>query len=75
MDDLKFKYTIYCDPKCNDVAIKQAAEKDPAKKKFWDELKSIEIKLQKASKVDIPERLANRLILMQNVLVKWHRTL
>jgi hypothetical protein len=67
MDDLEFRRTIYSDPKCSDRAIKNAAAEDPARQDFWKELRVLEAKLEKASKVDVPEGLANRLILRQSM--------
>jgi hypothetical protein len=67
MDDLEFRRTIYSDPKCSDVAIKNAAAQDPARQDFWNELKVLEAKLEKASRVEVPEGLANRLILRQSM--------
>ena len=67
MDDLEFRRTIYSDPKSNDLELKNAAAADPARQDFWDELKLLEAKLEKASKVEVPEGLANRLILRQSM--------
>lgn len=67
MDDLEFRRIIYSDPKCIDPAIKKAAAEDPAKQVFWQELKSLETKLEQASNIAVPDGLADRLILRQTM--------
>lgn len=67
MDDLQFRRTIYADPQCNDENVKKAAAEDPAKQEFWGELKRLDKSLQDACKVDVPEGLAERLILRQSI--------
>ena len=67
MDDLQFRRAIYADPNCEDEAVKKAADEDPAKQEFWNELKKLDGSIQKASKVEIPEGLANKLILRQSM--------
>lgn len=67
MDDLQFRRAIYADPNCKDEAVKQAAADDPAKQEFWNELKQLDLALVKASNVDVPEGLANKLILKQSM--------
>ena len=67
MDDLQFRRTIYADPHCTDEDVRQAAAEDPAKQEFWNELKQLESSIQQVSKVDVPEGLAERLILRQTM--------
>ena len=67
MDDLEFRRTIYADPNCNDERVKEAAAKDPAKQEFWAEQKRIDASLKAAMKVDVPDDLANKLILRQTM--------
>lgn len=67
MDDLQFRRAIYADPNCDDEAVKKAAAEDPAKQEFWNELKILDMAIHKASKVDVPEGLANNLILKQTM--------
>ena len=42
MDDLEFRRTIYADPNCDDIRVKEAAAQDPAKQEFWSEQKKID---------------------------------
>ena len=72
MDDLQFRRTIYADPQCNDENVKKAAADDPAKREFWNELKRLEGALHEASKVEVPDGLAERLILRQSM--ESHKT-
>ena len=67
MDDLQFRRTIYADPNCSDEEVRQAAAEDPAKQEFWNELKQLEAGIQQASRVEVPEGLAERLILRQTM--------
>lgn len=67
MDDLQFRRAIYADPNCSDEAVKQAAADDPAKQEFWSELKQLESNIKQASKVEVPEGLAHKLILRQSI--------
>lgn len=67
MDDLQFRRTIYADPQCNDESVKKAAAEDPAKQEFWNDLKRMEASMEQACKVDVPEGLAERLILRQSI--------
>lgn len=83
MDDLQFRRTIYADPNCTDEAVKEAAEADPAKQEFWNDLRSLEAKIQRATTVDVPDNLANKLILRQTLeshnvqkrKTRWHLAL
>lgn len=83
MDDLQFRRTIYADPNCTDESVKKAAAADSAKQEFWDELRSLNAKMQQASKVEVPENLANKLILRQTLeshkiqkrQTRWHLAL
>nr|WP_233075822.1 DUF3379 family protein [Paraglaciecola chathamensis] len=72
MDDLEFRRTIYADPNCNDERVKEAAAKDPAKQEFWAEQKRIDASLKAAMKVDVPDDLANKLILRQTMQTHQH---
>ena len=67
MDDLQFRRTIYADPHCTDEDVRNAAAQDPAKQEFWNELKRLDSAMHEASKVEVPEGLAERLILRQSM--------
>ena len=83
MDDLQFRRTIYADPNCKDDAVKKAASADPSKQQFWNELRLLESKFQKAINVEVPNNLANKLILRQTLeshevqkrKTRWHLAL
>ncbi|WP_026375478.1 DUF3379 family protein [Aestuariibacter salexigens] len=79
MDDLNFRRTIYADPDCRDKAVKKAAQDDPAKQAFWQDIKQLDNKLAQAARVPVPEDLADKLILKQSMQTftrqkKTHRT-
>lgn len=67
MDDLTFRKTVYAEPFTKDPKIIEAAAKDQKKQAFWDELKAMEIELQAAMNVQVPEHLAEKLILRQTL--------
>jgi hypothetical protein len=67
MDDLTFRKTVYAEPFTKDPEIIEAAAKDQKKQAFWDELKAMEIELQAAMNVQVPEHLAEKLILRQTL--------
>lgn len=67
MDDLTFRKTVYAEPFTKDPDVIEAAAKDPKKQAFWDELKAMEIELQAAMNVQVPEHLAEKLILRQTL--------
>jgi hypothetical protein len=65
MDDLEFRRSVYADPSSKDEALKAAAKADPAKQAFLNEMRQFDDKLASALKVDVPDNLAQRLILRQ----------
>lgn len=67
MDDLQFRRSVYADPHCSDNQVIQAASNDPAKREFWNELRRLETTLEHATRVDVPNGLAERLILRQSI--------
>lgn len=67
MDDLTFRKTVYAEPFTKDPEVIEAASKDQKKQAFWDELKAMEIELQAAMNVQVPEHLAEKLILRQTL--------
>lgn len=67
MDDLLFRRSIYADPKCQDDAIKEAKNSDPAKKAFADEIELLDQKIASAMNVPVPDDLCNKLILRQTM--------
>lgn len=67
MDDLTFRKTVYAEPFTKDPAVIEAAAKDQKKQAFWNELKTMEMELQAAMNVQVPEHLAEKLILRQTL--------
>ncbi|MBT0587512.1 DUF3379 family protein [Alteromonas sp. SM 2104] len=62
MDELEFRRAVYADPQSDDPRIKEAAQRDPKKMSFLQELKQLDADLKQASKVEVPEDLASKLI-------------
>lgn len=67
MDELEFRRRIYADPNCKDENVKHAANEDPARLDFWNELKNLDSKMQQASQVKVPDDFAHKLILRQSM--------
>jgi hypothetical protein len=72
MDDLQFRRTIYADPNCADEEVIRAANTDPSKQDFWNEIKQLDSAIAQASQVSVPDGLAYRLILKQSL--ESHKT-
>jgi hypothetical protein len=73
MDDLEFRRSLLADPKLHDPNVIDAMAKDPKKQAFWHELKQLNHKMEQAAKVDVPEGLAHRLLLRQNMQVQQQK--
>jgi len=67
MDDLEFRRRLYADPADDDIAILEAIQSDANRAKFAEELKHIDAVLDSTLKVDVPEGLAERLLLRQTM--------
>ncbi|MFQ3207147.1 MAG: hypothetical protein ACI9IT_001297 [Glaciecola sp.] len=67
MDELSFRRTIYAEPNTTDPDIIQAANNDPAKQAFWDEVKAMDAQLAQAMNIPVPENFADKLILRQGM--------
>jgi hypothetical protein len=67
MDELSFRRTIYAEPNTSDPDIIQAANDDPAKQAFWDDVKAMDAQLAQAMDIPIPENFADKLILRQGI--------
>ncbi|MCW8093055.1 DUF3379 family protein [Alteromonas sp. ASW11-130] len=67
MDELEFRRRIYADPNTTDEAVIAAAKTDTKKQAFWNEVKSFNQKLEKATDIAVPEDLAHRLIWQQGI--------
>lgn len=65
MDDLEFRRRLIAEPYDNDEAIQQALESDDKRQQFSQDMREFDDKIAAALNVDVPEDLANQLILHQ----------
>ncbi|MCW8107775.1 DUF3379 domain-containing protein [Alteromonas ponticola] len=66
MDELEFRRRVYADPQTTDEAVIAAAKADASKQAFWNDVKSLDKKLEKATHIAVPTDLAHRLIWQQS---------
>lgn len=66
MDDLQFRRNVYADPSHLDDETRQAIKEDANRQQFVDELETLDHKIKQALQVDVPDDLANKLILKQS---------
>ena len=67
MDDLQFRRSILADPKDRDDAINEAINNDSAKRRFVQEIDSLDDKIAQAMNIPVPDDLYNKLILRQTL--------
>lgn len=67
MDDLEFRRRLYCDPNSQDQDIINAINTDNKRKDFSENLKTLDSHIAKALNVEVPENLAEQLILRQSL--------
>jgi hypothetical protein len=67
MDDLEFRRAVFADPNSTDEDLKRSAASDPVKQAFLDQMIEFDHSLADALKVEVPENLAERLILRQTL--------
>ncbi|MDF2177100.1 DUF3379 family protein [Aliiglaciecola sp. CAU 1673] len=67
MDDLEFRRAIYADPQSDDPKLREAAAKDPSRQQFCKEMKQLDERLKQATKVAVPDGLAERILLRQSM--------
>ena len=67
MDELKFRRQAYEDPHNQDPDFVAQMQESAENQAFVAELKSLDAKLTHALKVDVPEDLADKLILRQQL--------
>jgi hypothetical protein len=67
MDDLQFRRSILADPKDRDDAINEAINNDSAKRKFAQDIDSLDDKIAQAMNIPVPDDLYNKLILRQTL--------
>ena len=65
MDELEFRRRIYADPDTTDPAVLKAAENDPEKRTFRDQMRRMNNELKQAAKMPVPDDLAHKLIWQQ----------
>jgi len=67
MDELTFRRRIYADPDDNAQDIIDACQQDPAKAKFKAEMQQFDDSLTRALNIDVPDNLADRVLLSQTI--------
>lgn len=67
MDDLQFRRSLYADPKSTDEELLKAIQEDPSKQSFVNDLELFEQSLKSALDVEVPDDLANKLLLRQTM--------
>ncbi len=67
MDELKFRRQAYGDPNCQDDDFLTAMQATPEHNDFVNELKKLDKKLELALKIDVPDDLAAKLLLNQQL--------
>ncbi len=67
MDDLEFRRRLYAAPYDKQQDIQQALNEDDKRKDFCEQLKNFDAKIAAAMQIDVPENLANQLILRQSL--------
>ncbi|GLP96603.1 DUF3379 family protein [Paraferrimonas sedimenticola] len=67
MDELSFRRQAYADPNSKQADFVEAQQQDPTRQAFVDDLKRLDGQLEDAFKVDVPENLADKLLLTQKI--------
>lgn len=67
MDDLELRRRLFAEPQSKDPELVDAIHSTEANKQLSDELKIFDTKIASALKVDVPDNLANKLILKQSI--------
>ena len=67
MDDLEFRRAALADPSTLDKSLLDAATNDPKKQEFLNDVRQLNNKMIRASKVAAPEGIAHRLLLRQSM--------
>jgi len=66
MDELEFRRQLYTNPRNRSEALLQEARRNNKNKKLYDDMQQLENKLEQALNVDVPDGLAERLMLRQS---------
>ncbi|GIU08407.1 MULTISPECIES: DUF3379 domain-containing protein [unclassified Shewanella] len=67
MDELKFRRQAYSDPNSQEPDFIDAAMESAEREAFLNELKGLDAKIERALKVDVPDDLAAKLLLRQQL--------
>lgn len=67
MDELEFRRRLFSDPTAVDTELQRAIQQDPAKQQLQQELLQLDTQLQQAMQVAVPQDLAERLMLNQQL--------
>ncbi|WP_298444989.1 DUF3379 family protein [uncultured Ferrimonas sp.] len=72
MDDLEFRRRLFAEPNSQDQELLSATEHNAGREQLRQEMRQMEHKLAQTVNVDVPDDLAERLLLRQNMAV--HRS-
>ncbi len=67
MDELEFRRRAYADPQSRDDDFIQASEETPERQQFLKDLNKLDAKLEQAMSLDVPDGLADKLLLNQQL--------
>ena len=67
MDELKFRRQAYGEPNNQDPEFLQAAMESAEREAFLNDLKGLDNKIENALKIDVPDDLAAKLLLRQQL--------
>lgn len=67
MDELEFRRQLMADPNSKDPELQAYIDAHPQRKELVDELRRFDADIESALKVDVPENLAERIILNQSM--------
>ncbi len=73
MDELKFRRQAYGEPNCQDEDFLTAMFDSPERESFINDLKKLDSKLERALKIDVPDDLAAKLLLNQQLHQHQHQ--
>ncbi|QIZ77232.1 DUF3379 family protein [Ferrimonas lipolytica] len=69
MDDLEFRRRLFAEPNSQDPQLTAATSLSEQRSQLRDEVRQLDSKIVDALKIDVPEDLAERLLLRQNLTV------
>ncbi|MFY8272856.1 DUF3379 family protein [Pseudoalteromonas sp. SSDWG2] len=68
MDELEFRRRLFAEPTDKDPQLKEFAEQSTERKALVNELKALDKELNEAMNIDVPDNLADKIILKQTML-------